>query len=56
MKGERIVIPENMRQYILCKLHEAHQGIIKCQLGAKSCFFWNGINHDIETLNHDIKG
>ena len=50
MKGQRIIIPKDQRPEILEKLHEAHQGIVKCQLRAKGCVFWHNINHDIEEM------
>ena len=33
--GDRVVIPTTLRQEILHKLHEGHQGIVKCHLRAK---------------------
>ena len=48
MKGERIVIPKAMQQYILQNIHAGHQGSEKCKLRAKSCVFWKGINADID--------
>lgn len=50
LKGSRIVIPKSLTKEYLSKLHEGHQGIIKCQLRAKSCIFWNGINQEIEKM------
>ena len=48
LKGERVIIPESQRDDILEKIHQAHQGVAKCQLRAKSCVFWPKINKDIE--------
>ena len=48
LKGERVIIPESQRDDILEKIHQAHQGVAKCQLRAKSCVFWPNINKDIE--------
>ena len=48
LKGERVIIPELQREDILEKIHQAHQGVAKCQLRAKSCVFWPNINKDIE--------
>ena len=50
IKGERIVIPETMQHEALQKIHAGHQGINKCQLRAKTCIFWPGINKDIEQM------
>ena len=43
-----MIIPESQRDDILEKIHQAHQGVAKCQLRAKSCVFWPNINKDIE--------
>ena len=48
--GDRIIIPQTMRSEVLQKLHYGHQGVNKCQLRAKSCVFWTGINKDIDDL------
>lgn len=48
IKGDRIIIPVTMRNETLEKIHAGHQGVNKCQLRAKSCVYWPGINKDIE--------
>ena len=48
LKGERVIVPECQRAEILEKIHQAHQGVEKCQLRARSCIFWPNINKDIE--------
>ena len=50
LKGERVVIPEAMRDEILERIHEGHQGHTKCKLRARECVFWPDINKDIEEL------
>ncbi|XP_038073055.1 uncharacterized protein K02A2.6-like [Patiria miniata] len=50
VKGDRIIIPESMQQETLAKIHAGHQGVNKCQLRAKVCVYWPGINKDIEQL------
>ena len=50
MFGERIIIPQTKREEVLQKLHYGHQGVSKCQLRAKSCVFWPGINKSIEEV------
>ena len=39
-----MIIPESQRDDILEKIHQAHQGVAKCQLRAKSYVFWPNIN------------
>ena len=48
LKGEKVFIPKTLKQYILQKLHEGHQGIEKSRLRARTCVYWNGMNQDIE--------
>ena len=50
LKGERVIIPETQRDDILEKMHQAHQGVAKCQLRANSCVFWPNSNKDIEAI------
>ncbi|MES9993111.1 MAG: RNase H-like domain-containing protein, partial [Candidatus Thiodiazotropha sp.] len=50
MKADRLIIPTEMKQEILSKIHGAHQGITKCKLRAKESVWWLGINSDIEKL------
>ena len=50
MKTDRLFIPIAMRQDILSKIHETHQGILKCKMRAKESVWWIGINSDIEKL------
>ena len=50
LKGERVVIPESLRQEFLAKIHEGHQGITRCQQRAKSTVFWPGINDEIKRM------
>ena len=50
LKGERVVIPQRMREDILQKIHEGHQGQVKCKLRAKECVYWPDIHKDIEKV------
>lgn len=46
--GERVVVPNSLKEFILDKLHEAHIGITKTKGRAKNLFYWQGMNKDIE--------
>lgn len=46
-RGDRAVIPEAMKHYILHRLHVSHQGIVKTQLLARDHVFWINIDKDI---------
>ena len=50
MRGSRIVIPPTLRQDMLERLHEGHQGITKCRLRAKQSMWWPGLSKQLETL------
>ena len=50
LKGDRLVIPTVLRQEILKKIHEGHQGIDKCKRRARDSVFWPNLNNQIEQL------
>ena len=50
LNGDRIFIPEKMRDSILAKLHASHQGVEKTRLRARTCVYWPSINDDIDQL------
>ena len=50
MKGDRLVIPLSLQAEVLTKLHEAHQGIEKTRLRARSCVYWKSISKDIDDM------
>ena len=47
LRGRRLIIPPNLRQEIVSKLHSGHQGISKCYERAKHSVWWPGIREDI---------
>ena len=47
-EGERIVIPESMRQEMLQLLHEPHVGMEKTKSRARTAIFWPGMSRAIE--------
>ena len=53
LRGDRIVVPQSLRKQILKLAHETHQGIVKTKQFLRACFFWPGMDQDVETL---IKG
>ena len=50
LKGERIIIPEILKEEALKQLHCAHQGAEKCKLRARGSVFWVNINKDIDEM------
>lgn len=46
----RVIIPENMRSYILERLHEGHFGINRCRARANDSVWWPGISIDISNM------
>ncbi|KAL0148076.1 hypothetical protein M9458_056616 [Cirrhinus mrigala] len=50
LRGQRIVIPHCMRQEVLHKIHDRHQGIVKCQARARKVVWWPGLSVHISQL------
>ena len=50
MKGNRVVIPSDLRLEMLERLHAGHQGITKCRARAVSSMWWPGISLQIEEM------
>ena len=48
MKGNCLVIPMSLQRDILKRIHEVHQGIVKCRERAKTSVWWPGMSKDIE--------
>ena len=44
----RLVIPTELQEDILQRLHQGHQGIVKCRALAKSSVWWPGLSKQIE--------
>ena len=50
MKGNRIVVPANMRESTLQRLHDAHQGLTSTLHRARRTVYWPKIQDDIENM------
>lgn len=50
LRGTRLVIPSVMRNRVLEKIHEGHQGIVKCRERAKQSVWWRGLSSQIGEL------
>ena len=46
----RLVIPSVLREEMLNRLHQGHQGIVKTRALARSTVWWPGLSKEIETL------
>ena len=50
LRGHRIIVPHSLQAEALSKLHEGHQGIIRCRLRAKISIWWLGLSHQLTQL------
>ena len=48
--GSRVVVPEALRGETLEKLHQGHQGIVRCRLRAQTSVWWPGVSKQIADL------
>ena len=46
--GSRVVIPPHGRAKLLKQLHEAHPGMVRMKMLARSYFWWSSLDADIE--------
>ncbi|KAF6022082.1 hypothetical protein EB796_019610 [Bugula neritina] len=47
---QRLVIPSNLRLKLLDRIHQAHQGIVKCQARARRAIWWPGMSKQIKEM------
>ena len=47
LHGNRLVIPQALRAEMLARIHQGHQGIVKCRALARSCIWWPGMSKEI---------
>ena len=45
--GGRVVVPKQLQDETVCKLHQGHQGIQRCRLSAQSAVWWLGISKQL---------
>lgn len=50
LNGQRVIIPNKLQKLILQKIHEGHQGIVKCKRRARQTVYWPNFNEDIELM------
>ena len=50
LKGNRVIIPNNMQEEVVMKIHTGHQGIEECRLRARDTVYWCGINAYIDNM------
>ena len=48
MKGNKIIVPDLLKEEMLSKIHEGHMAIVKCQERARRVLYWPGISKDVE--------
>ena len=46
----RLVIPAELQEEMLQRLHQGHQGVVKCRALARSCVWWPGLLKKIEEV------
>jgi len=49
-KSNKIVVPKSLRAEMLAKIHESHQGIVRCKQRARECLYWPGMMTEIYTI------
>lgn len=50
LKDSRLVIPSEMRNEVLTKLHDGHQGVVKCKARARQTVWWPGLSQQISEM------
>ena len=49
-KGEKIVVPESLKQSMLSLIHEVHLGVQKSLYGARQSLFWPGMTQEVKGM------
>ena len=55
MKGNAVLVPSRARDYIIKRLHEAHQGLAKMLITAKDNVFWPAMRQDLTNITTQCK-
>ena len=55
MKFNHIVVPSSLKLEILDRIHEGHQGIVKCRARARESGWWPGLSREIHDLVTNCK-
>ena len=50
VKGHRIIVPKDMREYMLNQVHKGHFGMDKCKMRMSNCCYWPNVNKEIEEM------
>eukprot|EP00102_Acyrthosiphon_pisum_P025989 XP_016663199.1 PREDICTED: uncharacterized protein LOC107884813 [Acyrthosiphon pisum] len=53
--GDRIVVPEVLKNKIFRILHKDHEGIVRMKMAARSVFWWKNMNTDIEKISKECE-
>ena len=55
LKSSRILVPSAMKLQVLDKIHEGHQGIVKCRERAKTSVWWPCLSREVHDLVENCK-
>ena len=49
-RGQRVVVPQKLRQQMKSRIHSSHMGVESCLRRARECLFWPGMSAEIKQL------
>ena len=55
LKSSRIVVPTAVKLHVLDKIHEGHQGIVKCRERVKTSVWWPGLSREVHDMVENCK-
>ena len=55
LKSTRVVVPSAIKLQVLDKIHEGHQGIVKCRERAKTSVWWPGLSREVQDMVENCK-